>query len=112
MDDVASTLTVERRADELRVRLVGDLDLPVRDEQAPALWSALALPGLARVTVDAGAVRFADSSGISVLVRLVRDATDAGLAVEVLAWSPALCDVLAVAGIDVWMRERGVRVPD
>ncbi|WP_019135797.1 STAS domain-containing protein [Cellulomonas massiliensis] len=111
MDDVVSTLTVERRADELRVVLVGDIDLRVRDEQGPRLWSALAEPGLARVVVDAGRVRFADSSGMSVLVRLVRDATEAGLGVEVLAWSDALCDALAVTGIDTWMREHGVRVP-
>lgn len=87
----------------LRVVLDGSVDLAVRERDAPALWAALADPVVRAVEVDAGGVDFLDSSGLSVLVRLVRDAAERGVAVRLGAVSPRVADLLEHTGVRQWM---------
>lgn len=91
----------------LRVTLRGAVDLGVRQSAAP-VWAALA-SGAGPVVVDCRDVTFLDSTGLTVLVRLVRDATEAGRSVRWDGASQAVTDLLEMTGVDTWMRVRGVQ---
>ncbi len=96
-------LDVRREGGTLHVRLVGSVDLAVRDRDAPALWVALDVPGVAAVEVDVAAVAFMDSSGLSVLVRLARDAAERGVPVHVGPAVERVEDLLEQTGVRAWM---------
>ena len=87
----------------LRVVLVGAIDLVVRERDAPALWDALDAPAVRAVDVDAADVTFLDSTGLSVLVRLARDAAERGLPLRLTAVSPRVADLLEQTGVGDWM---------
>ncbi len=91
----------------LQVVLHGAVDLAVR-EAAHDVWAALASGSEGAVAVDCRDVTFMDSTGLSVLVRLVRDARAAGRAVRLVGASRQVTEVLAVTGVDEWMRVQGV----
>ncbi|UZN04670.1 STAS domain-containing protein [Cellulomonas sp. S1-8] len=96
-------LVVRRDGPVLRVVLDGGVDLLVRERDAPALWGALDDPQVQLVEVDAGAVTFLDSSGLSVLVRLARDAAAGGVPLRLVAVSPRVDDLLEQTGVRAWM---------
>ncbi|MBF0687749.1 MAG: STAS domain-containing protein [Cellulomonas sp.] len=100
-------LVVLRDAAVLRVVLGGAVDLVVRERDTPALWEALDDPQVRAVEVDAGAVTFLDSSGLSVLVRLARDAAERGLPLRLVALSPRVDYLLEQTGVGEWMAAIG-----
>ena len=89
----------------LYVALTGPVDMEVRERDAVALWPALADPRVRAVDVDAGAVTFLDSSGLSVLVRLARDAAEHGVGLRLVATSPRVADLLEQTGVGEWMAQ-------
>ena len=92
-----------RQGPVLRVVLSGAIDLVVREHDAPALWVALDEPGLRVVELDAAEVTFLDSTGLSVLVRLARDAAERGLPLRQVALSPRVAELLEQTGVAGWM---------
>jgi len=96
-------LEVRDEGATLRVVLVGAIDLAVRERDAPALWDALDGPAVRGVDVDASEVTFLDSTGLSVLVRLARDAAERGLPLTMSAVSPRVADLLEQTGVGDWM---------
>jgi len=96
-------LDVHAEGPVLRVVLVGAVDLVVRERDAPALWRALEAPAVRDVEVDASGVTFLDSMGLSVLVRLARDAAERGVALRMAAVSPRVADLLEQTGVGDWM---------
>lgn len=106
---VGGGLDVHRDGPVLRVVLHGAVDMLVRERDAPALFTALDAPGCRRVEVDAADVTFLDSSGLSVLVRLARDAAERGLPLRLVATSPRVAELLASTGVDEWMAQIAVR---
>lgn len=100
-------LDVHRDGAVLHVVLRGAVDLVVRQRDAPALWEALAAPDVARVDVDAGAVTFLDSSGLSVIVRLARDADERGVPLRLVATSERVASLLVQTGVRDWMAGLG-----
>ncbi|WP_201775250.1 MULTISPECIES: STAS domain-containing protein [Cellulomonas] len=100
-------LAVRREGAVLRVVLDGAVDLAVRERDTPPLWAALAEPDVTGVEVDAGAVTFLDSSGLSVLVRLARDADERGVPLRLTAMSPRVADLLDATGVRDWIAGLG-----
>lgn len=90
----------------LRVTLHGAVDLAVRESAGP-VWEALA-SGDQDVVVECAGVTFVDSTGLSLLVRLVRDATESGRRVRLDDAPRPVTEILAVTGVDAWMRAQGV----
>ncbi len=88
------------------VRFWGSIDLAVREAGADGLGD---LRGTTPMTVDCRDVEFMDSTGLSVLVRVVRDAAADGRPVTFLGTSAQVRDLLATTGVDVWMAGLGVR---
>lgn len=94
----ASGLAIVEEPGRTVVRGWGELDLQVRQSSA-ALFSAVSTRGLP-VVIDTTDVTFVDSAGISVLVRLARDAERHGYPATLRNPSPMLQDLLAVTGVD------------
>lgn len=104
-------LDVRRDGGTLRVELHGAVDLQVREHDAPALWPRLDEPDLRAVALDAADVSFLDSSGLSVVVRLVRDAAERGLLVHLEALSRPVEELLEQTGVRAWMDQLGASSP-
>lgn len=107
----AGRLVVQRAGGTLRVVLHGGVDLHVREADAPALWTALDDPDVRTVAVDAADVTFLDSSGLSVVVRLVRDAAERGLPVHLEALSRPVEELLDQTGVRAWMDDLAASTP-
>jgi anti-anti-sigma factor len=88
------------------VRFWGSVDIMVREEHAGDLAD---LRGTTPMTLDCRDVEFMDSTGLSVLVRIVRDAAEDGREVRLLGASEQVRNLLVTTGVDVWMTGRGVR---
>jgi anti-anti-sigma factor len=61
------------------------------------------------MTIDCRDVAFMDSTGLSVLVRVLRDASDDGRAIRFLGASTPVQHLLEATGVDQWMSALGVR---
>ncbi len=98
---------VETVDDVTAVRFWGSVDLEVRSRGTGALGALRA--SSAPVTVDCRDVTFMDSTGLSVLVRVVRDATADGRPVHFLGAGEQVAELLRLTGVDVWMSRLGVQ---
>lgn len=100
---------VEVRAGDVRtlVRFWGAIDLAVR----AAAGAGLRVVGDrdTPLEVDCRDVTFMDSTGLSVLVRVVRDAAAEGRAVWFVGAAAQVQDLLRTTGVDRWMDSLGVR---
>ena len=89
------------------VRFWGAIDLTVRERGTGALGDLRSSPS--PMTIDCRDVAFMDSTGLSVLVRVLRDAADDGRAIRFLGASPPVRHLLQATGVDQWMAALGVR---
>ncbi len=95
---LTSGMTLHEEPERSLVTIYGEIDLLVR-QNAAHLCQAVATRGLP-VVVDATDVTFVDSAGMSVLVRLARDAEAGGYPV-VLENAPwMLKELMTVTGVD------------
>jgi len=100
-------LEVRADGDVASVRFWGAVDLAVRLAATAELRQ---VPGTAvAVEVDCRDVTFMDSTGLSVLVRVLRDADAEGRSVRFLGAAPQVQDLIAATGVDRWMESLGVR---
>ena len=97
---------VRTEAGRTSVRFWGAVDLAVRVSAGEDL-RAVADPSTA-LEVDCRDVVFMDSTGLSVLVRVIRDGTTGGRPVRFLGAGPQVRDLLEVTGVDEWMASLGV----
>jgi anti-sigma B factor antagonist len=79
------------------VRVTGDLDLATAPRFAHAV---VATPTAPHVVIDLTACTFLDSSGVRALVQAVRETTEAGRRVDVVAASAAILRVLEITAVD------------
>lgn len=97
-DAVVSGMTLHDEPDHSLVRVYGEIDLMVR-QNAGDLCQAIVERGLPLV-VDATDVTFVDSAGMSVLVRMARDAEAGGYAVVLRNAPWMLKELMTVTGVD------------
>ena len=97
-DGVRSGMTLHDEPDHTLVRVFGEIDLAVRQNAGP-LCQAVARRGLPLV-IEAGDVTFVDSAGMSILVRLARDAENAGYPVVLRNAPWMLKELLTITGVD------------
>ncbi|WP_309123091.1 STAS domain-containing protein [Paenibacillus sp.] len=76
------TFRVDAAEDRGVLLLIGDIDIDVSDLMEEAIPSALA--SYPRVEIDFGGVPFVDSSGIGLLIALVRALQQEGKQVEIV----------------------------
>ena len=79
--------------------LRGEFDMAATFTVEPALERLLDEPGLDALTLDLSAVRFVDSTGIGVLVRMTDEAQRRGIELTITPAPPEVQRVFAVAGL-------------
>jgi anti-sigma B factor antagonist len=94
-------LDVEIQAQPGQAILVlhGELDMATGSRLRDVAMAQLAVSGLAKLGLDLADVRFLDSSGISILVDLRKQATDRGIKMEILAMSQRAARILTIVGL-------------
>jgi len=85
------------REGALVIGVTGDLDLATSSRFTDALAAATASP---HVVIDLTSCTFLDSSGVRAVVQALREITDGGRRVDVVAASAAILRVLEITGVD------------
>jgi anti-anti-sigma factor len=93
------TYTADEVDGELRLRLVGELDIDNADELRQLVRSAVDTPRVTGIQVDLLAVTFLDSSAISALLAGARAANEAGLRYRISRPRGFVRKVLDVTGV-------------
>jgi anti-anti-sigma factor len=99
-------IEIRSEGDTVSVRFWGAVDLSVR----LAATTELRHVGhdLSTLALDCRDVTFMDSTGLSVLVRVVRDAAADGRPVRLVGAAPSVRGLLETTGVDRWMDSQGV----
>ncbi|MBT0995561.1 STAS domain-containing protein [Cellulomonas sp. DKR-3] len=85
------------------VRLVGEIDVALREQAS--LSMATALTGVDPIVVDSTDARFVDSSGIAFVMQMKRAADEAGLDLSLRDPHRVLRDVLEIIGASGLLRD-------
>ncbi len=102
MDDRRFDARVERRADEVRVRMRGDLDGQA-DDALGAAYADVAGLGTSGVTLDFHDVGYINSTGIALVVRLLADARRDGRDVRAVGLSPHYREIFRITRLSDFM---------
>ena len=103
-DHAVARLDIETRkiqADAKQTIIVvrGDLDMGTDSQLRVAVRAELAAPGLTTLGLDLGEVTFLDSSGVTALLDIRKDANDRGIGLELVAVSQRVARVLTIVGL-------------
>jgi anti-sigma B factor antagonist len=79
--------------------VTGEIDMSTGDDFRKALAVALAEPGIKRLTVDLGEVRFVDSNGVSSLLWALQTAEERHISFAVVNATGAARNVLEMLGV-------------
>jgi anti-anti-sigma factor len=93
----AIDVTVE--GGKTRAAITGDFDMQATFAVEPALEQALDRPGMSALEIDLSRLRFVDSTGIGVLLRLDAEARERGVAVAILPAPPEVQRVFEMSGV-------------
>ena len=96
--DRGSGMTLHEQDDRSLVEAWGEIDLAVRQTAGP-MCQVVAERGLP-VVIEARNITFIDSTGMSILVRLARDAESGGYPVELRNAPWMLRELLTITGVD------------
>lgn len=93
-----SGMTLREQPEQSVVEAWGEIDLAVRQAAGPMCQTVVdrRLP----LVIDAGGITFIDSTGMSILVRLARDAETHGYPVELRNAPWMLKELLTITGVD------------
>jgi anti-anti-sigma factor len=94
-------LDVEILTEPERVMLLlhGELDMATEAQLRDVAMQQLAAHDLAKLQLDLADVTFLDSTGVSALVDLHKEATDRGVDLEIVAASHRAARVLTIVGL-------------
>ncbi|GEA82162.1 STAS domain-containing protein [Cellulomonas uda] len=92
----AGEIRVEAEPGLTVVRMVGEVDVALREQASSSMVAALTsdFP----IVIDASEVTFIDSSGLAFVMQLLRAARESGLALSLRDPSRAVRDVLEIVG--------------
>ena len=94
--DVAGEIGVEAEPGCTVVRLVGEIDVALREQASRSMITALTSDGA--IVIDDSAVTFIDSSGIAFVLQLLHAAREAGIDVTLRDPDRAVSSVLEIVG--------------
>jgi anti-anti-sigma factor len=103
---VALAKAMEPSADQITVRLHGELDLNTVDDLTNVLHECIAHPECTRVVVDLSEVTFIDCRTIGALVRADGEAADAERGLSVIGATGLVHRVLSITGVLDLLTER------
>lgn len=98
---VVAGLDVETQShvDQAVLVLHGELDMETRFSLHEVAVEQLTAPGLTKLRMDLGDVTFLDSSGVSALVELRKEANDRGIEMEISSVSRPAARILTIVGL-------------
>jgi anti-anti-sigma factor len=79
--------------------VAGDFDMQATFTVEPALEGALERPGLSALEVDLSRLRFVDSTGIGVLLRVEAEARERGVALRIVPAPPEVQRIFELSGV-------------
>jgi anti-sigma B factor antagonist len=82
-----------------KAELAGDFDMAATFTVEPTLEGALDHPGLGALELDLSRLRFIDSTGIGVLLRVEETARERGVALSIVPAPPEVQRVFEVTGV-------------
>jgi len=85
--------------DRTRAAIRGDFDMQATFSVEPALESALARPGLSALEVDLSRLKFIDSTGIGVLLRIEAEARERDVALSIIPPPEEVHRVFEMSGV-------------
>jgi len=94
--DVAGEIRVEVEPGSTVVRMIGEIDVALREQASESMVAAMTSDGA--IVVDASAVTFIDSSGVAFVLQLLHAAREAGLAVSLHDPDRTVRSVLEIVG--------------
>ena len=89
----------QRKADELHVKLLGELDESCSGYVRAAIDSLIDDGGIKRLVIDMSELSFMDSTGIGVLIGRYKRLKPRGIPIFLRAPNPAVDRVLGLSGI-------------
>ncbi len=95
---LAPLVAVTRRADDVLIRIAGEVDLAAHDDLAEAARYVHAVQPV-DVTADLSGVGFFSCTGVNFLVKLHNDCASAGRNLQVAKPPPSVLRVLTVTGV-------------
>jgi anti-anti-sigma factor len=93
------TIDVTVHGDTTKAAVAGDFDMRATFTVEPALEGALDRPGLSELEVDLSRLRFIDSTGIGVLLRVEAEARERGIALTILPAPPEVQRIFSATGV-------------
>jgi anti-anti-sigma factor len=84
---------------DVRLTVTGELDMSNLSTLDAAMTAAVGQPGVRRVHIDLGPLRFIDSTGVSALVSAARRADQLGVEFRVLNPQATVLRVLEIVGV-------------
>jgi anti-anti-sigma factor len=92
-------IDVHVEGSKARAELSGDFDMQATFAVEPALEATLARPDLDELEIDLSRLRFVDSTGIGVLLRVEGEARDRGVALSIVPAPREVQRVFVVSGV-------------
>ncbi|MCH5162580.1 MAG: anti-sigma factor antagonist [Clostridiales bacterium] len=89
----------QRKSDELRVKLLGELDESCSNYVRAAIDNLVDDGGIKRLVIDMSELSFMDSTGIGVLIGRYKRLKPRGIPILLLAPNPTVDRVLGLSGI-------------
>jgi anti-sigma B factor antagonist len=92
-------IDVTVHGDTTKAAVAGDFDMQATFTVEPALEGVLRRPGLGALEVDLSRLRFIDSTGIGVLLRVEAEARERGVALTIRPAPPEVQRVFDATGV-------------
>ena len=92
-------VTIRVAGGKATAELAGDFDMQATFTIEPALEGALDRPGLRALELDLSRLRFVDSTGIGVLLRVEAEARERGVALTVRRPPPEVHRIFELSGV-------------
>jgi anti-anti-sigma factor len=99
MHSSSDAIDVTVHGETTKAVLAGDFDMQATFTVEPALEGALDRPGLSQLELDLSQLRFVDSTGIGVLLRVEAEARERGVALRILPPRPEVHRIFEVSGV-------------
>jgi anti-sigma B factor antagonist len=93
-------IDVQIEGGRARAAVAGDFDMQATFSVEPALEAALDHPQLDALEIDLSRLRFIDSTGVGVLLRVDGEARDRGISLSIVPAPPEVQRVFAISGVE------------
>lgn len=95
----SDAIDVTVNGETTKAAVAGDFDMQATFTVEPALEGALSRPDLSALEIDLSRLRFVDSTGIGVLLRVEAEARERGVALTIVPAPPEVQRIFELSGV-------------